>query len=167
MAYADYMDMVTLTEELFKTLSKELFQGSEKVIIPQFDINQRAGDAPQKVLELDFSKPFQRLDVMEELGLDPKDLGNMETLRPKLREMLSKHIAQVDQLNDKQLIDKLIEKRIEPKSQKHPAFIMNHPLILSPLAKSHFQGRQRGSPFLSERFELFINEMEVVNSYSE
>jgi len=38
---------------------------------------------------------------MEELGLDPKDLGNMETLRPKLREMLSKHIAQVDQLNDK------------------------------------------------------------------
>lgn len=46
MAYADYMDMVTLTEELFKTLSKELFQGSEKVIIPQFDINQRAGDAP-------------------------------------------------------------------------------------------------------------------------
>lgn len=46
MAYADYMDMVTLTEELFKTLSKELFQGSEKVIIPQFDINQRAGDSP-------------------------------------------------------------------------------------------------------------------------
>jgi len=46
MAYADYMDMVTLTEELFKTLSKELFLGSEKVIIPQFDINQRAGDAP-------------------------------------------------------------------------------------------------------------------------
>ena len=39
MAYADYMDMMTLTEELFKSLSKELFKGSEKVIIPQFDIN--------------------------------------------------------------------------------------------------------------------------------
>ena len=38
MAYADYMDMMTLTEELFKSLSKELFK-SEKVIIPQFDIN--------------------------------------------------------------------------------------------------------------------------------
>ena len=39
MAYADYMDMMSLTEELFKSLSKELFKGSEKVIIPQFDIN--------------------------------------------------------------------------------------------------------------------------------
>ena len=56
---------------------------------------------PQKVLEIDFSKPFQRLDVMEELGLDPKDLGNMQTLRPKLQEMLSKSLPQVDKLNDK------------------------------------------------------------------
>ena len=39
MAYADYMDMMSLTEELFKSLSKELFKGSEKVIIPQLDIN--------------------------------------------------------------------------------------------------------------------------------
>jgi len=58
MAYADYIDMLTLTEELFRSLSKELFNGSEKVIIPQFDINHKAGDAPKKVLELDFSKPF-------------------------------------------------------------------------------------------------------------
>ena len=39
MAYTDYMDMMSLTEELFKSLSKELFKGSEKVIIPQFSIN--------------------------------------------------------------------------------------------------------------------------------
>jgi lysyl-tRNA synthetase class 2 len=76
-------------------------------------------------------------------------------------------MSQVELLNDKQLIDKLIEKRIEPKSVAHPAFIMNHPMILSPLAKSHAQGRRQGSNFLSERFELFINGMEVVNSYSE
>jgi len=38
---------------------------------------------------------------MEELGLDPKDLGNMQTLRPKLQEMLSKSLPQVDKLNDK------------------------------------------------------------------
>jgi len=38
---------------------------------------------------------------MEELGLDPADLGRMDTLRPKLREMLSKHLPQVDLLNDK------------------------------------------------------------------
>ena len=70
-------------------------------------------------------------------------------------------------LNDKQLLDKLIEEHIEPQSHTHPAFIMNHPLIMSPLAKSHAMGRLGGSPHLAERFELFFNGMEVVNSYSE
>lgn len=61
---------------------------------------------------------------------------------------------------------------------------MNHPLIMSPLAKSHAQGRYpdgkagncfipesivsaSAAPHLSERFELFINKMEFINSYSE
>lgn len=34
MAYADYLDMATLTEEMFRELSKELFSGAEKVMIP-------------------------------------------------------------------------------------------------------------------------------------
>lgn len=86
-------------------------------------------------------------------------------------------------LNEKQLLDVLIEELIEKKCVQ-PSFIMNHPLIMSPLAKSHAHGRySRGkgnevaipesivppeaAPFLSERFELFINQMEVINSYSE
>lgn len=75
---------MTLTEELFKGLAKELFDGQEKIIIPNFDINHKTGETVSKVLELDFTKPFQRLDVMTELGLDPADLGRMHTLRPKL-----------------------------------------------------------------------------------
>ena len=72
---------------------------------------------------------------------------------------------------------------IEVKCDK-PSFIINHPLIMSPLAKSHEQGRFYGdglkypeipesvvpkgaAPYLSERFELFINGMEIINSYSE
>ena len=75
---------------------------------------------------------------MRELELEAKDLANMDVLRPKLREMLLPHMPkQTDAFNDKQLIDKLIEHKIEPKSLEHPAFIMNHPLLLSPLAKSH------------------------------
>jgi lysyl-tRNA synthetase class II len=73
---------------------------------------------------------------MTELGLDPKDLGRMDFLRPKLKDMLRPHLSIADSLNDKQLLDKLIEKKIEHKSALHPAFIMNHPLLLSPLAKS-------------------------------
>ena len=47
---------------------------------------------------------------------------------------------------------------------------MNHPLLMSPLAKSHAQGRMResrGAEYLSERFELFANGMELANAYSE
>ena len=110
---------------------------------------------------------------MEELGLDPLDLANLDILRPKLRLMLQENnLAEslVNELNDKQLFDKLIENRIESKAHDRPCFIMNHPLIMSPLAKSHAQGRSyesRGAPYLAERFELFVHSMELVNAYSE
>lgn len=113
---------------------------------------------------------------MEQLGLDPLDLAKMDVLRPKLREMLLQDATgtlenfKLNELNDKQLLDKLIESRIESKARETPCFIMNHPLIMSPLAKSHAQGRQRdsrGAQYLAERFELFIHQMEVINAYSE
>lgn len=50
---------------------------------------------------------------------------------------------------------------------------MNHPLLLSPLAKTHYQGKHgdtfkgEGSKYLTERFEMFINGREYVNAYSE
>jgi hypothetical protein len=53
-------------------------------------------------LEIDFSKPFQRLDVMTELGLDPKDLGDMDKLRPHLQQMLEPYLPRTfRELNDK------------------------------------------------------------------
>jgi len=58
MAYADYQDLITLTEDLLKGLARELFNGQEKVIIPQFNINHKSGESVSKVVELDFSKPF-------------------------------------------------------------------------------------------------------------
>jgi len=48
---------------------------------------------------------------------------------------------------------------------------MNHPIIMSPLAKSHAQGRFpsdiKGAAHLAERFELFVNQKELINAYSE
>jgi lysyl-tRNA synthetase class 2 len=64
----------------------------------------------------------------------------------------------------------MIEAKIESKCFQ-PSFILNHPLLMSPLAKSHAQGRYskqiRGAQHLAERFELFINHKEVINAYSE
>lgn len=60
----------------------------------------------------------------------------------------------------------MIEAKIESRCDQ-PSFIMNHPLLMSPLAKSHAQGRTNGSPYLAERFELFLGHRELINAYSE
>ncbi|KAF9606141.1 hypothetical protein IFM89_023194 [Coptis chinensis] len=59
------------------------------------------------------------------------------------------------------LLDKLVGHFLE-KTCVNPTFIINHPLIMSPLAKWH-----RQKPVLTERFELFINKHEVCNAYTE
>lgn len=154
MAHADYQDLMTMTEDMLKQLLIDV-HGTETIDIPMFNINAKTitreaknralGDqANTQTIKLDFSGEFIKYDVMEELGLDPLDLGNLNLLRPKLHSMLiensvSRSIA-LD-MNDKQLFDKLIEARIESKAKQKPCFIMNHPLIMSPLAKSHAQGR--------------------------
>ena len=59
------------------------------------------------------------------------------------------------------LIDKLVGKYIE-EDCVNPAYIIDHPQLMSPLAKWH-----RNEPGLTERFELFINKHEVINAYTE
>jgi len=93
------------------------------------------------MLELDFGGPYPRFDVTteleKELGREWKKEGQL--LFPEFQE------------SEKQVIDKLIERFIEPRCEQ-PSFIVNHPLVLSPLAKPHKSNTQ-----LTERFELFIN----------
>ena len=89
---------------------------------------------------------------MSEIGIDPELLGDLPELRNKLiqkireeilpnmpksqREKAKKVESELDNFNEKQMLDFLIEEIIEIKCTK-PSFIMNHPLIMSPLAKSH------------------------------
>eukprot|EP00347_Sterkiella_histriomuscorum_P009501 403340971 len=154
MAYADYRDLITMTEDMLR-------EGA----------GQEVHDV--KTLEMNFKGPYKQYDVCDELGIDPLLLGNLPTLRkhliPKVFQLNEKGLDPL-KLNDKQLIDKLIEHHIESKCIQ-PSFITNHPMIMSPLAKTHAQGRnglqKPGAEFLSERFELFVNKKEVINSYSE
>ena len=61
------------------------------------------------------------------------------------------------------LLDKLIGHYLEVDCV-NPTFLIHHPRILSPLAKQHRCPTKAG---LTERFELFINGMEISNGYSE
>lgn len=116
-----------------------------------------------KALEMNFGGPFPKYDVCTELGIDPTIFGEENGLR-KLRSFLEPQVKAFDNspiyYNEKQLIDKMIEHKIESRCDQ-PSFIMNHPILMSPLAKSHAQGRDpaniRGAEHLAERFELFLN----------
>ena len=73
MAYADYNDLMDLTEDMLSTMVKEL-TGSYKISFHPDPI-----DHPEKVLEIDFSPPWRRMPMMEELekslGVEvPKDI---------------------------------------------------------------------------------------------
>ena len=59
------------------------------------------------------------------------------------------------------MVDGLIGEFVEPLCVQ-PTFLINHPQIMSPLAKPH-----RSQPGKTERFELFINKKEFCNAYTE
>lgn len=56
MAYADYSDLLDLTEQMLRELAAEMFDGHTKVLIPQLDIQKKKSEVD--VLEIDFGKPF-------------------------------------------------------------------------------------------------------------
>merc|ERR1712141_642005 len=59
------------------------------------------------------------------------------------------------------LLDKLFSKLVEPELQS-PTFVLHHPLCMCPLAKEH-----RSIKGVSERFELFVKGLELINAYTE
>lgn len=64
-------------------------------------------------------------------------------------------------LTTDRLLDKLVGEYVEPQCVS-PTFLIDHPQIMSPLAKYH-----RSSPGLTERFELFVCCRELCNAYTE
>lgn len=154
MAYADYNVLMDLTEELLRTIVQKV-KGSL-----QFTITTPNGE-----VQLDFEKPFQRIDMIEELE---KKVGKLPPLEdtPEVQAVLEKLCAEkkVDVPPPKtvaRMLDKLVGEFVEPMCVQ-PTFLMNHPQVMSPLAKWH-----RSKPGQVERFELFINCLEYLNAYTE
>ena len=84
---------------------------------------------------------------------------NADTEYNMLREKLEVKITKPHTLN--RLIDGLIGEFVEPLCVQ-PTFLINHPQIMSPLAKPHRELKGK-----TERFELFINKKEFCNAYTE
>ncbi|KAL6508536.1 hypothetical protein OROGR_023247 [Orobanche gracilis] len=158
MAYADYNDLMELTEQMLSGMVEELTGG--------YKVKYHANGYDSEPIEIDFTPPFRRIDMIEELEKAanlsiPKDLASDEAKQFLADACIKFDINCPPPLTTTRLLDKLVGHFLE-ETCINPTFIINHPEIMSPLAKSH-----RSKPGLTERFELFINKHELANAYTE
>lgn len=146
-AYVDYSDIAQLVEDLLSGLAMEV-HGSYT-----FEYQGKA---------LDFTPPFARVDYIgglrehvPELDFDPLDLD-------RLRAFCDARYPQWKGVPAYKLLDKLFGEYVEP-LLTNPTFVMDHPAVISPLAKRH---RTR-TDAVTERFEVFCSGFELANAFSE
>lgn len=157
-AYADYSDMMALTEALVVYAAEEVI-GSLKIAYQ--------GEA------VDLTPPWRRVTmediVREQTGIDFSPYLGVdvdEAAHTQLLAQLKAAGVQVDDSNPENLLPgRLLVEVFEQKVEEtliQPTFVLDHPVETSPLAKPH-----RDRPGLVERFELFIVGRETANSFSE
>lgn len=160
MAYADYNDLINITEAMLSGMVKSI-HGSYKV--------KYQPDGPEgEEVEIDFTPPFARVPMIASLEkalnvkLPPADQLESQEANQLLSQLCEKH--EVDcppPRTTARLLDKLVGEFLEEKCI-NPTFILDHPQIMSPLSKYH-----RDIPGLTERFELFVMKKEICNAYTE
>ena len=147
-AYADYTDMMALTEGIVSGAIEHCL-GTRTL--------ERDGVA------LDFTPPFRRVGfiagIRERCGLDLRTASEEEMRRVLLE--AGEPADTVPQLRGGKLQDEVFKVVLEPHLIQ-PTFVLDYPKPLSPLAKEH-----RTDPALTERFELFVLGRELANAFSE
>lgn len=160
MAYADYNDLMKITESLLSGMVKHIHGGYKVKYHPE------GPEGP--VWEVDYTPPFKRVSMIkgleERLAVkfpDSKEFESEKT-RKFLDGLCVKHEVECPAPRTvARLLDKLVGEFIESECV-NPTFIINHPQVMSPLAKWH-----RSEPGLTERFELFVCKKEISNAYTE
>jgi len=155
-AYADYNDLMDMTEEMLSGMVKDITGGYKIKYQPKPNTEE---------VEIDFTPPFKRIPMMEGLeeamntklpSLDDPDIDT------KLVALLEKHELEcAPPHTTARLLDTFVGEFLED-NIVHPTFITEHPEIMSPLAKYH-----RSKKGITERFELFVCGRELANAYTE
>ncbi|MCC6686655.1 MAG: lysine--tRNA ligase [Fimbriimonadaceae bacterium] len=167
-AYSNLEDIMESVEAMFRHVALEVF-GTTVVSIPGKEGEIDDDGVPG--VELDFGKPWARVDMMEAIemhtGLQLADFADLETAKAAVKErqvsnpITGKQIVLDGERNLGGLIEKLLEVFVEPTLQQ-PTFVVGYPLETSPLAK-HDPNRKG----FTRRFEGYVRGREVCNAFSE
>jgi lysyl-tRNA synthetase class 2 len=147
-AYADYQDMMWLTEHMIAAIAQEVL-GTTKVMF--------------NGQEVDLTPPWTRLNLAEgikaQTGIDIFD--SYPDARALWNECQRRGLEVAPQVSWGKLVDELLGEYLEP-TIVNPTFIHTFPLDISPLSKQN-----PDDPRVVERFEAFVAGMEIGNAYSE
>jgi lysyl-tRNA synthetase class 2 len=157
-AYWDVYDVMNITEELVSGIVKHLTGGYKTKFTNQhgetYDVNWEA--------------PWKRIEMIPELErisgekFPPYDEMHTEATGEFLKGILKKmNVECPPPLTNARMLDRLVGEFIEEQCI-NPTFIMEHPQMMSPLAKYH-----RSKKGLCERFEAFVCKKEIANAYTE
>ncbi len=147
-AYADYRDLMDLTEDMLRGMAQEIH--GTTVLLYQGE-------------EFEFGKPFARMTVVESIlhynpDLQLEQLQSLEAAR-QVAEALNIPLKDSYGLGKVQI--EIFEKTVEHRL-KDPTFITAYPTEVSPLAR-----RNDEDPFVTDRFEFFVGGRELANGFSE
>lgn len=147
-AYADYFDMMALTENLITTAAQDVL-GTLKI--------------DYQGTEIDLTPPWRRVTMHELVqaatGVDFAQLTDFTTAKT------AAEAAGIGVPETCKTVGELLNEAFEQKVEEtliQPTFVLDYPVEISPLTKPH-----RSKPGLTERFELFIVGRETANSFSE
>ncbi|KKR03639.1 MAG: Lysine-tRNA ligase [Parcubacteria group bacterium GW2011_GWF2_39_13b] len=139
-AYADYNDLMDLTEKMI------LYLAPEKEI--EFNGNK-----------INLKSPWKRI-TLKNLILENLEIDIEKASQEEIMKKLKERGVKPEDNKDCRAIDALF-KIIRP-TLINPTFVIDYPIEMSPLAKS-----QENNPRITERIQLVIGGMELVNAYSE
>jgi lysyl-tRNA synthetase class 2 len=157
-AYADYKDLMDLTEDMLRTVAQEVL-GTTTLVNT---VRNEDGEVLES-FEYDLSKPFTRLSVFDSILHYNPDIAAAALAD----DHAARQIAQRLDINVKdswglgkvqiEIFEKTVEHRLD-----QPTFITEYPTEVSPLAR-----RNDDNPFVTDRFEFFVGGRELANGFSE